>query len=211
MKFIYNNLTIFLLTGFLLTGILSGCGASRPTPPAEGKGKQEASQQASNTTMRPSLSELFKQAGLSYMGNKGIEAPDFSVKSIDGKPIKLSDFRGKVVFLNFWATWCPPCRAEMPSIETLYTRYKRQTLQVLAVNVQEESSVVKTFLAQNLYTFPIVLDPNGEAARLYGIRGIPTTFIIDQQGNLQGALVGGKAWDTPEVFALLDALLKNSN
>jgi peroxiredoxin len=97
----------------------------------------------------------------------------------------------------------------MPSIETLYNRYKNRSLQILAVSVQEEPSVVKTFVTQNAFTFPIALDPNGEAAQLYGIRGIPTTFLIDQKGTLLGALVGGKEWSTPEVYALLDALLKD--
>jgi len=98
----------------------------------------------------------------------------------------------------------------MPSIETLYQKYKtKATFQILAVSVQEEPSVVKTFLAQNPYSFPIALDPNGEAAQLYGIRGIPTTFIIDRKGTLQGALVGGKDWTTPQVYDLIDALLAN--
>lgn len=97
----------------------------------------------------------------------------------------------------------------MPSIETLYQRYKNQAFQILAVSVQEEPSVVRTFLAQNSFTFPIALDPNGEAAQLYGIRGIPTTFIVDRKGILQGALVGGKEWATDGVYTLLDTLLKN--
>ncbi len=225
----------FIIIGFFFGGIFLSCDSGRSTSQGQGKGQQAnlpqkisqtetpqrekapqgnqsssgvPSASSANPLVQPTPSELFQRAGLSYMGNRGISAPDFSVKSLEGKSLKLSDFRGKVVFLNFWATWCPPCRAEMPSIETLYQRYKNQAVQVLAVSVQEEPSVVKVFLSQNSFTFPIALDPNGEVAQLYGIRGIPTTFIIDPKGTLQGALVGGKDWATPDVYTLLDSLMK---
>lgn len=216
MKYLYKALKIFLFWGILWGGMITGCDSGRSSTSTQ---REENTQSANNppapslvpsTTIVPGTpAELFQRAGLSHMGNRGILAPDFSVKSMEGKPIKLSDFRGKVVLLNFWATWCPPCRTEMPSIEILYQRYKPTDFQILAVSVQEELSVVKTFLAQNSYSFPIALDPNGEAAQLYGIRGIPTTFIIDQKGTLQGALVGGKDWAIPPVYDLIDALLGN--
>ena len=216
MKYLYRVLRIFLFSGILWGGILIGCDSGRSSASMQ---KEENTQPAnktpasssvpSNTIVPGTPAELYQRAGLSYMGNRGILAPDISVKTMEGKPVKLSEFRGKVVLLNFWATWCPPCRAEMPSIETLYQRYKSTDFQILAISVQEELPVVKTFLAQNSYSFPIGLDPSGEAAQLYGIRGIPTTFIIDQKGTLQGALVGGKDWTIPPVYDLIDALLGN--
>lgn len=209
MKYLYINIATFLIGGLFLGSILLGCDSGRSPLQAQEKGRQTPSTVPSTPAAQVTPSELFQRAGLSYMGSKGILAPDFSVRSMDGKPIKLSDFRGKVVFLNFWATWCPPCRAEMPSMETLHQRYKNQAFQILAVSVQEEPSVVKTFLSQNSFTFTIALDSKGEASQLYGIRGIPATFIIDQKGTLQGALVGGKDWSTSNVFSLIDALLKN--
>ena len=230
MKYLYRVLSILFFWGLLWGGLLTGCDSRRISPSTQEKqSTQEAfksdgpssvpsapsmqgkeNTQAANKHTQGSLAELFQRAGLSYMANRGIPAPDFSVRTLEGKQIKLTEFKGKVVLLNFWATWCPPCRAEMPSIETLYQRYKpKASFQILAVSVQEEPSVVKTFLEQNPYSFPIALDPNGEAAQLYGIRGIPTTFIIDQKGTLQGALVGGKDWATPQVYDLIDALLGN--
>jgi len=228
MKYLYIVLIILPIWGISVGGLLTGCDSGRSAASTQQKQDTQEALKSDGTSAVPSpqnpapsslpstpralssLAELFQRAGLSYMGNRGIPAPDFSVKSIEGKQIKLSEFKGKVVLLNFWATWCPPCRAEMPSIETLYQKYKtKATFQILAVSVQEEPSVVKTFLAQNPYSFPIALDPNGEAAQLYGIRGIPTTFIIDRKGTLQGALVGGKDWTTPQVYDLIDALLAN--
>ena len=228
MKYLYRVLSILFFWGLLWGGLLTGCDSRRISPSTQEKQSTQEAFKSDGTSAVPSpqnpapsslpstpralssLAELFQRAGLSYMANRGIPAPDFSVRTLEGKQIKLSEFKGKVVLLNFWATWCPPCRAEMPSIETLYQRYKpKASFQILAVSVQEEPSVVKTFLAQNPYSFPIALDPTGEAAQLYGIRGIPTTFIIDQKGTLQGALVGGKDWATPQVYDLIDALLGN--
>jgi len=228
MKYLYIVLIILPIWGISVGGLLTGCDSGRSAASTQQKQDTQEALKSDGTSAVPSpqnpapsslpstpralssLAELFQRAGLSYMANRGIPAPDFSVRTLEGKQIKLSEFKGKVVLLNFWATWCPPCRAEMPSIETLYQRYKpKASFQILAVSVQEEPSVVKTFLAQNPYSFPIALDPTGEAAQLYGIRGIPTTFIIDQKGTLQGALVGGKDWATPQVYDLIDALLGN--
>jgi len=153
------------------------------------------------------LANLFGRARIQFL-NQQVEAQDFSLQILGGESADLSSYKGKVVLLNFWATWCPPCRQEMPSMETLYQRYKNNGLEMLAVNLRENSNVVRQFIQRNSYTFPVMLDTNGRVGAMYGIEAIPTTFILDKEGNIIGRLVGSIYWDTPQVFALFDALLK---
>ncbi|MFQ3620279.1 MAG: TlpA disulfide reductase family protein [Spirochaetales bacterium] len=203
---IYSFILVFLLLVTALSCSKEGTTKSTQEEKPSISPVQAASTVATASTS--SLEELFRNAGLSYMGNRDVQAPTFSLQSLGGNEVNLKDFLGKVVVLNFWATWCPPCRAEMPSMETLHKRYENKSFKLLAVNLQEELPVVQAFLKQNPYTFTILMDPKGNTAPLYGIRGIPTTFIINENGKLLGAIVGAKEWDTPQVFALFDALLQ---
>jgi thiol-disulfide isomerase/thioredoxin len=111
------------------------------------------------------------------------------------------------VFLNFWATWCPPCRAEMPSMERLYQKLKGQGLVILAVDLQEDAKSVQKFVSQHKLTFPILLDSDGRIGGTYGARSIPTSYIVDRKGNVLGGTVGGREWDTPEMIAFFTRLL----
>ena len=120
---------------------------------------------------------------------------------------KLSDLRGSVVFLNFWATWCGPCRAEMPSMESLYNKYKEKGFVMLAVNCGEKTEDVLTFRDEYNFSFPIALDDDGKVSTSYGVQAIPTTFIIDRDGNIIARLVGSIDWDTPEFHTALELLL----
>jgi len=108
---------------------------------------------------------------------------DFTLTDIQGKNWKLSDLRGKVVVVNFWATWCPPCRKEMPDLESLYVRFRDQGLVVLAIS-DEDATKVKPFIAEHKFTYPILLDPGRKVNNLYQIDGIPKTFIYDREGKL---------------------------
>lgn len=119
-----------------------------------------------------------------------MKAADFKLKDLDGKEISLSDLRGKKVFLNFWATWCPPCRDEMPEIEKLYQETKNSDLVIAAVDIGEPSSNVKTFIDQNKYNFKILLDPGQNAAEQYSISSVPTSFFIDKEGNIAAKNIG---------------------
>ncbi|MFH0887295.1 MAG: TlpA disulfide reductase family protein [bacterium] len=122
-------------------------------------------------------------------------AYDFSLPNLNGKQVKLSSFRGKIVLLNFWASWCPPCREEMPSIENLFKKMKGKDFKILAVSLDEGGAdVVKKFIAKNRYTFPVLLDPDNNAAGKYGIYSIPTTYIIDKQGYIIDYYIGGRDW-----------------
>jgi len=141
--------------------------------------------------------------------NQPIDARNFTLPLLNGGSASLSDYRGKVVILNFWATWCPPCRAEMPSMETLYQRYNNRELEMLTVNLRENAGTVRRFIQSNGYTFPVLLDADGRVGASYGVEAIPTSFIIDRQGKIIGRLVGAIHWDTPQVFAAFEALLNS--
>ena len=136
-------------------------------------------------------------------------AAPFTLATPGGPAIQLAQYRGKVVFLNFWATWCPPCREEMPAMERLYRRFKDEGLVVLAVSVDVQGAAAVTpFLEEQKFTYPIGLDPEMVLARLYAVRVLPTTFLVDRQGRLAGSALGPREWDAPEAAALLTSLLQ---
>ena len=142
--------------------------------------------------------------------NRQQQAKDFSVPALEGGMLRLADLRGKVVFLNLWATWCPPCKEEMPAMERLWQRYKGQGLVVIALSVDASGAkVVKPFIEQAKYTYRVGLDPKMEIAQLYGAHSIPSTFIIDRSGMLRAIALGPRDWDGRASFAYFDALLKD--
>ena len=134
---------------------------------------------------------------------------DFALEDIDGKKRRLSDLRGKVVLVNFWATWCPPCRREMPSIERLSHRLKGADFEILAVNVAENLDTVFSFTGtlDPVPTFPIVFDRDSSVLKAWPVRGLPTTFILDKQGRIAYRAVGGREFDDPAILAQLQSLL----
>jgi thiol-disulfide isomerase/thioredoxin len=119
-----------------------------------------------------------------------VAAPDFKLKDLSGKEVSLSDFKGKRVFVNFWATWCPPCKAEMPELEKLYQETKTSDLVIIAVDLGEDKATVQKFIEKNKYNFQVLLDTNNEAASLYGIRSIPTSYFIDKDGYIVNGKIG---------------------
>lgn len=124
--------------------------------------------------------------GLSIGGapTLGDPAPDFTLKNLEGEKVNLSDFKGQPVLINFWATWCPPCRFEMPAIQKMYDQYKEDGFVVLAVDVQESITQVQQYIDQGGYTFPVLLDYTGEISDLYRIRAFPTSYFVDPEGNI---------------------------
>ena len=119
-------------------------------------------------------------------------APDFQLQSLDGQAVSLGDFRGKPVLLNFWATWCGPCRFEMPFIQEIFEKKERSDigLVILAINIGESPSAVKKFVESRGLTFTVLLDTKQEVAQIYNIRGIPATFFIDKSGIIQDIKMG---------------------
>ena len=126
--------------------------------------------------------------------SKGDRAPEFQLTTRDGKSVKLSDFKGKKVILNFWATWCPPCKAEMPHMQKYYeTRAEKENVEILAVNLtsmNDGEKAVQQFVKGYKLTFPILLDKKGEIGDLYRAVTIPTTYMIDTNGTIQHKIIG---------------------
>ncbi len=141
---------------------------------------------------------------------KQTPASDFQLMNMDEEKIKLSDYRGKVVLLNFWATWCPPCIREMPSMEMLHQQVNADDFKVIAVNQMEEPDDVFAFTGQLDVdpTFDIVFDSDSETSQAYAVRGLPTTYLIDKQGNIRYRAVGGREFNHPEVVKIINALIK---
>lgn len=117
-------------------------------------------------------------------------APDFSLTALTGETVHLSDLKGQVVLVNLWATWCPPCKAEMPTINAFYQAHQAAGFTTLMANMQEDAETVQTFIEANGFTFPVLLDSRGEMMKLYGVRGLPTTFIIDRGGLVRHIQTG---------------------
>jgi cytochrome c biogenesis protein CcmG, thiol:disulfide interchange protein DsbE len=124
---------------------------------------------------------------------EGFPAPDFTLSTLDGEPATLSAFRGQVVVVNVWASWCGPCRAEMPALQEVYTAQRTRGLQVLAVNsaFQDSSADAQAFVRELDLTFPILLDQDGAVSRRYLVRGLPSTFFIDRRGVIRAVIFGG--------------------
>lgn len=135
------------------------------------------------------------------------DAIDFSAKSLDGQKVTLSDFRGKVVFLNFWATWCDPCKAEVEDIDTLWEILKDEDFAMMAVDLREDGRKIKSFMKERGIDFPVYLDPRGKIASSYRIGGIPTTFIINPDGKVIGRAVGPRDWGSEESVEFMRSLM----
>jgi peroxiredoxin len=138
-----------------------------------------------------------------------LPAPDFKFPGLDGKMVSLSDYKGKVVLVNIWATWCPPCVEEMPSMEKLYQKFKGENFEILAVSIDEPGlKAVAPFMKKSSLTFPALIDSEGTIKTVYGITGIPESFIIDKQGILIKKIIGPVDWTTPKIFRFFSNLIQ---
>jgi thiol-disulfide isomerase/thioredoxin len=136
-----------------------------------------------------------------------VEAPTFSLPAVDRTRVSLADFRGKMVLLNFFATWCGPCREEMPGMERLHRVYRNKGLVVLAVDMQEGREAVAAFMRELKLSFPSLLDGDGEVAYQYGLRGVPATFLIGRGGEILWRAYGGREWDGQEAQRYFSRIL----
>jgi peroxiredoxin len=143
-----------------------------------------------------------------YALRKGVAAPAFRLPSLAGGEVDLASLRGKVVVLNFWATWCPPCVQEMPSLERLHRALGPEGLAVLTVSADEDEAELTRFVSEHALTLPVLRDPGGRvAASLYHTTGYPETFTLDRNGAILDHVVGPAEWDAPEALARFRALL----
>jgi len=151
--------------------------------------------------------EIFNQKKSSV----GYLAPDFSLRNLQGNYENLNNYRGQVVVLNFWATWCVPCRVEMPSFEKLYRRYRSEGVIILAVTLDKNAGQeVKSFVHEYGISFPVLLDEKGEAEQLYPSMTIPFTYVIDREGRVVARVDGAKNWESDETYEAIEYLLKKS-
>ena len=143
----------------------------------------------------------------------GKTAPDFQLVDMQDRDVRLSDYRGKVVFLNFWATWCKPCREEMPSMEVLYKNFEDQGLIVLAVSIDRVTTKrdIPPFIKSMNLSFPVLIDSWGKTDKPYKRMGVPETFIIDRQGVIREIVIGPRDWTLVDNLKILTALLKNGS
>ncbi len=187
---------------------------------ALGGGERSDGQPTGNTGENPaaadtagsdaeSVAEALQAAGIHpYTG-----APrriDFDLLNLAEQERSLADYRGRIVFLNFWATWCPPCVEEMPSMQRLADKFENDGLSMVAVNIQENPAAVRQFMDEHELSFEVLLDRQGRAGQSYGVRGLPTTVILGRDGYVLGVKVGFALWDTEEVFDAFRTILESA-
>ncbi len=157
----------------------------------------------------PSMSLEAAMEALKLMPSaRPLPAADFTIATLDGGRVRLIEQRGKVVFVNFWATWCPPCREEMPTMERLWRQHQTEPFVMLAVSIDANPAGVRPFITREGFTFTVGLDPEQRLASLFRVRGLPATFIVDRQGRVAAAAFGPRAWDSAAAHALIERLVR---
>jgi peroxiredoxin len=177
---IYLLRALCLLLTFALTVLGAGC-SGKSDPPAVAAGDGAA------TTAR--------------------EAPDFTLTTLDGTPMRLGDLRGKVVFVNLWATWCPPCREELPTMVRFYERFRERGVEILAVSEDTDPNAVRKMVQRQGITFPVLMDENKRVYNLYRATGVPETHLLDKAGRVLASQLGPFDWTSPAVIAKVEELL----
>ena len=194
----------------IAAAVISGIGLFtilRTEPDAPAAASTEApSRTAGLTPARPILDEAVRELDL-VRPPRLKRAEDFTVALLRGEPLKLSEQRGKPVMINFWATWCAPCREEMPAMERLYRRHHERGFVLLAVSVDTDAALVRPVLEQHKLTFPVALDAKMGLANAYRVRALPSSFLIDRDGNLAALALGPRAWDNRVAHALVEGML----
>jgi len=194
-KNLKNIIGIILITVIILSAVVlfANCGAKEENPP-DLLNSTEAGESSQSQSIETKV-EI------------GYAAPDFSVELLSGETVKLSDYKGKVVLLNFWASWCPPCISEMPDIQKLSENYS-DDLAVLAVNYGEKKTTAENFIKKNNYTFNVGIDENTNVAKLYPSNGIPYTIIIDAKGIITKIQEGIKPGE--DMYSFYEGYIKTA-
>jgi peroxiredoxin len=194
-RFLYAIAAVVVVVGLTLAVVIEN---HRPAEQQASIGQSSSSSE----TAAPSSSSKESVAA-------GAQAANFKLESLDGSTVTLDQFAGKVVFLNIWATWCGPCREEMPSMETLYNEFMgNKDFVMLAVSQDVKGrTAVAPYVEKNGYHFTILLDPDNKVGSLYDVSGVPETFIIDRKGRIVAHHMGGFDWSRPDVKDALQQLL----
>ena len=153
---------------------------------------------------------LFWIAGAEAAGfetRAALPAPELKAHDLGGAPRTLADYRGKVVLLNFWATWCPPCQHEMPSLERLRTKMAGRPLEIVAISSAETPAEVNAYLSKMKLGFPVLLDTDSSNTRRWKVFALPTTFVLDAEGRVRHVLTGPAEWDEGEALAVAESML----
>ncbi len=172
----------------------------------EKKSKAKEEKPQAKADKKKLTKKYWKDLGVDMVGPA--TPPPFTLKHMNGTNVSLDQYKGKVVFLNFWASWCGPCKAEMPAMNNLYKNLKDKGFVMLAVNDSEKKDVVSRYLSNKGFEFDVLFDPVGETAIAYKAFMLPLTFIIDQDGQVVGQALGGRQWDSPVSIKLFEELLE---
>ena len=154
------------------------------------------------------LTALFIAMPLAAAVDTNSPAPDFTLNAQTGKPVELTQFKGQVVMLNFWASWCGPCRQEMPLLDSIYKKYSKLGFTMIGVNVEPDSKAANDWLKQTPVTFPILYDTDSKVSKLYGVSGMPSTVIVDRKGTVRMIHRGYKPGDEEEYLSSIRTLMR---
>jgi peroxiredoxin len=155
---------------------------------------------------QPAVASLLKPLNLTVYAN-GVIPPEFTAHAIDDRKLSLADLRGKVIILNFWASWCLECRPEMPVLERLHRDFGARGLAVIGINAREAPTAARRYAGDLGLSFPLLLDLDGKINALYGVIGLPTTFLIGRDGRAVALAVGPRDWESPQARAIFEAML----
>ena len=150
--------------------------------------------------------DLYVATGMQRMKGQ-LAAPSFALKTLDGQPVDSASLRGKVVMINFWATWCGPCKEEMPTLQRLRQSFHANEFELLAVTTDQQKEAIDGFVKALGLVFPIVLDESKDVSAAFGVRGLPTTVLIGKNGQVLGRAVGPRDWDSQEAVALIRSVM----
>jgi peroxiredoxin len=184
-------------------GASATTGASGPDAPAAAPSAESRPSTRKGRVLK--LDDAIRELDLIRPSRHKI-AEDFSLRTPDGGHFRLADHRGKVVLVNFWATWCPPCREEMPAMERLYRHHRDHGLVLVAVSLDADPALVPPYVSTSKLTFPIALDPKADIGNKYGVRALPSSFVIGRDGTMVALALGPRAWDNDASHSLVEAL-----
>jgi peroxiredoxin len=183
-------------------GLLASAKPPSPAPPA-GRAEPAIALAPSTSGLEAAMRELDL-----VKPSRAKAAEDFTLPALDGGTFRLADQRGKVVLVNFWATWCPPCLEEMPAMERLWRKHKDAGFVLVAVSVDTDPKKVAPFVTEYKLTFPIALDPKMSVAERYGVRALPSSFILGKDGGLAALALGPRHWDNKASHRLVEAMVR---